>query len=65
MRSGVRVAHQAQCKCGWTGSCWFGPGARSSAWAEYRAHKQYAEAVSLPCTKKGAQLARAAEAENA
>lgn len=45
----VRVAYQAQCKCGWeSGMIYggkFGAGGRSGAYAEWHAHREKCEAV--------------------
>ena len=35
----VRVAHQAECKCGWQGAHVYGKGSRSEAWTEWRWHQ--------------------------
>lgn len=42
---------QTNCECGWHSATWYGPGARRSALAEWRGHKEAPRPATLTTTK--------------
>lgn len=46
--AGVKMSVHVNCECGWTSANWSGPGARSSAYSEWRRHVKECEKAAAP-----------------